>query len=42
MTKFNDDEPAGPGNWYARKVYGDKYTELKGEFQRRKMADLNK
>lgn len=26
-------------NWYARKVYGQQYEELRSEFQRRKMGE---
>jgi hypothetical protein len=43
MEKFSDEDPDGRNrNWYAREIYGEQYTELKGEYQRRKMADLNK
>lgn len=28
-------------NWYAREVYEEKYVDLKSEFQRQKMGDLD-
>lgn len=40
MQAFNDDDPDNRNrNWYARKMYGDRYTDIKSEFQRRKMDE---
>lgn len=37
----NDNDGDGRNrNWYAKKVYGDTYTDLKSEYQRRKMQDF--
>lgn len=43
MQLFNDDDADGRNrNWYARRVYGDRYIDIKNEYQRRKMSELDK